>query len=138
MESFNLFDHFDWGGFLGAVFGAIAAAVGVVYSLRKIYKYDRMKEKLRISALRRAIIVETRLCFSNAYYLEVALRFLPDNPETSPFVWWRKIAPQIYVDKPAVVEANLGSIAAFEETEIEVILLTLSAIKEFVQVLSDA
>lgn len=134
MESFS----FDLGGFLGAVLGAIAAAGGVVYSLRRTSQYDREKERSRISSLRRAIIVETKLSFSNAYYLEVALRFTPDDPAIPPFEWWRQITPQIHVDKPAVVEANLDSIGEFEESEIEKILLTLSAMKEFADALSDA
>ena len=45
--------NFDFGGFLGAVLGAIAAYLGVVYSLRETYKHDRMKEQSRVNALRR-------------------------------------------------------------------------------------
>jgi hypothetical protein len=78
------------------------------------------------------------LSFSNVYYLKVALGFTPDDPATPPFEWWRRITPQIYVDKPAAIEANRGSIAALEEAEIETIRLTLSAMKEFADALSDA
>ena len=80
---------------------------------------------------RRSSLVFRRLLFTSGS------RIYPRRRDNTG-VRWKKITPQLYFDKPAVIAANLDRISSLEEAEIDIILSTLGAMTEFSESLDDA
>jgi hypothetical protein len=138
MPGFSIQEHFDWGGFIGAVLGAVAAGLGVVYSLQKTAQFERRKEDRIAAAMRKLIVTEARLSVSNLYYLRLALAFTPENKSTPVFEWWNASKFQLHIQRPLAILQNLGNLTRLDGSEIGAVLMLLSAMTEFADALKEA
>ena len=138
MSQFSILDHFDWGGFIGAVLGAIASGIGVIYSLYKTSQFDRNKEQLQVHALYKAIFVELTLIRETVASFSRAVRTVPNDPSISPFLFWRReINPLLYPYKLSVIPANLHQISVFKENIIKATLTLAASFTEYREALND-
>jgi hypothetical protein len=128
----EFWEHFDWGGFLGAVLGAIAAGLGVVYSLRKTAEFDKKRDEQRKAAVRRIVLAQGKLSVSNIAHTTAGLSAQPPKNAT-PLQWWKQIEPQTYVIYPTAVSANLPNMNLLFDKEIEATLSFHQSMSQYCQ-----
>jgi hypothetical protein len=114
---------FDLGGLTGGVLGAIAAAFGVVYSLRKTDTQNRHERDEKIARLRAAIVIEARLIGIDLYNLNFVSVLKPDNFTPREFY---RTQQSIAVASPSLMREALGDLSSLPRKEAERILFLLN------------
>jgi hypothetical protein len=114
----------DLGGLIGGVVGAVAAAFGVVYSLRRTDAYNRLERAEKITRLRAAIVVEARLIGTELYNFNMHNLLKPTNYAPREFY---RTQNRIAVAEPTLMRTALSELSSLPRQEAERILFLLNA-----------